>query len=140
MIKSPETVNFNNISSAASNAALAARNASDAAKQAADAAKQASDNAAIAAKAAADSATNIAIVATDTSWMKKSLTGIEDKLEQMDKNYVTAAQFMEFCNTQSDHEIRLRRLETNMGKWIGAISVIVFVVTLLGGYLVKFIK
>jgi hypothetical protein len=89
----------------------AASNATAAAKSAADAATSAADNARIAAKAAAESATAIAVVATDTSWMKKSLTGIETILEEMRNSFVTAAQHAEITKTVDNHETRLNTLE-----------------------------
>ena len=94
-------------------AAHTAENASAAALSASEAAKTAADNAMIAAKAAADSATTIAVVATDTSWMKKSLEGIEMTLDQMQKAYVTASQHLELVKRLDEHEIRLNTLETS---------------------------
>jgi len=93
------------VSSAAENAAIAAKNASDAASNA-------SHNAAIAAKAAAESATAIAVVATDTSWMKGTLVRVEAALNEMSKSFVTAIQHTEVLKRIEDHEDRLNSLET----------------------------
>lgn len=80
----------------------AARNASAAALSASEAAKSASENAAIAAKAAADSAQHIAIVMTDTSWIKESVKSIGVQLNEMTKGFVTAAQFAEVVKDVAD--------------------------------------
>jgi hypothetical protein len=117
------------VATAANNAALAAKNASEAASQA-------SQNAAVAAKAAADSATAIAVVATDTSWMKKSLTGIEATLNDMSKAFVTAVQHQEVCKNISDHEIRLTALEGANIKNVVLLSVGIGILTLLTSLIV----
>jgi hypothetical protein len=92
--------------------ANAAANASIAAREAATAAAKAAENAAIAAKAAAESATAIAVVATDTSWMKKSLSRVEESLTEMSRNFVTSAQHADVVKSIDDHETRLNSLET----------------------------
>ncbi len=92
--------------------ANAASNATEAARSAAEAASRAAENATIAAKAASDSATAIAVVGTDTSWMKKSLAGIENTLEEMRNSYITAAQHVEVLKNIADHETRINLLET----------------------------
>lgn len=120
--------------------ATAAANASAAASSAAQAANTAANNAQIAAKAAADSATAIAVVATDTSWMKKSLSGIEEKLNEMDKAFVTAAQHREVTDIQEDHEKRIRTLETRTILWLGGLALLGPIVTILIGVATKFIK
>lgn len=81
--------------SAINTATEAARNASAAALSASEAARTASENASIAAKAAADSAKNIAVVMTDTSWIKESVKSIGLQLDEMTKAYITAAQHLE---------------------------------------------
>ena len=111
--------------------ANAASNASEAARFAADAAAKAADNAAIAAKAAAESATAIAVVATDTSWMKKSLVGIETTLNDMTKVFVTSTQHMEVIKSIDDHEIRLNSLETEKTRTTVLLSIGVGILTLL---------
>lgn len=93
------------ISAAANNAAIAAKNASDAAASA-------SQNASIAAKAAAESATAIAVVATDTTWMKGTLTRVEETINEMNKAFVTATQHNEVLKILADHEVRLNSNET----------------------------
>ena len=79
-------------------------------------------------------------MATDTSWMKKSLGGIEEKLNEMDKAFVTAAQHSEVLAQLKDHEDRIRKIEDNLGKWIGAAGVIIFLITVAVSFLVKLIK
>ena len=79
------------------------------------------------------------IISNDISWMKKSLTGIEMTLAKMNDAFVTAAQHAEVCRQLEDHEKRIRKIEDNQGKWMGAIAVITFVVTIAVSFLVKFI-
>lgn len=83
----------------------AARNASAAALSASQAAKAASENAVIAAKAAADSAQNIAVVMTDTSWIKESVKSISTQLYEMTKGFVTSAQHVEVEKRIDDLEL-----------------------------------
>jgi hypothetical protein len=123
----------------AMNASQAASSAAQAAKLAADSALQASQNANVAAKAAADSATAIAVVATDTSWMKKSLTRVEETLSTMSNSFVSQADHKDVLNQLSDHETRIRTLENNMLKWMGGIAVITFIITIAVSFLLKFI-
>lgn len=92
-------------------AAHAADNAAAAALSASEAAKSASENARIAAKATAESATNIAVVATDTTWMKGALVRVEGSLNEMNKAFVTAAQHAEVIKLIADHEIRIGIME-----------------------------
>jgi hypothetical protein len=116
--------------------ATAAANASAAASSAAQAASSAANNAQIAAKAAAESATAIAVVATDTSWMKKSLSGIEQKLNEMDKAFVTASQHTEIVKIVDNHEVRLNSLETEKTRIVLLLSVATGILTLLVSLLV----
>ena len=117
--------------------ATAAAHASQAANTAATTAAAAASNAQIAAKAAADSATAIAVVATDTSWMKKSLAGIEETLGAISSDFVSNSRFLESEKNQDDMEKRLRVIEENMWKWIGSASVIGAISTTVVGYLMK---
>jgi hypothetical protein len=114
----------------------AAVNASSAANAAATAAASAAQNAAIAAKAAAESATAIAVVATDTSWMKKSLEGIEVTLNEMSKAFVTAAQHAGVLKCIDDHEARLTSLETEKTRLLVLVSVVGGILTILISLLV----
>jgi len=129
MTKPLNEVNLNNISSAANNAAQAAKSASDAASAAAS-------NAAIAAKAAAESATAIAVVATDTSWMKKSLSGIENTLEEMRNNYVTMPQHAELIKELENHENRIIILDTERTRVTVLLSIGIGILGLLVSLLV----
>jgi hypothetical protein len=88
---------------------------------------------------ASKTAESMAVIGTDIGWMKQSLVAIETKLDQMDKAFVTAAQHAEVCSEIADHETRIRKIEDNQGKWMGAIAVITFVVTIAVSFLVKFI-
>ena len=117
--------------------ATATANASQAASAAAAAAASAASNAQIAAKAAADSATAIAVVATDTSWMKKSLAGIEETLRVISSDFVSNSRFLESEKNQNDMEKRLRVIEENMWKWIGSASAIGAILTTVVSYLMK---
>jgi hypothetical protein len=127
MTKTDQTLT--NVSVAANNAALAAKNASDSALAA-------SHNAEIAAKAAAESATAIAVVATDTSWMKKSLTRVEETLNEMGKSFITYSQHQEVVKSVDDHEVRLNCLETEKTRITLLLSVSGFILTILIGLLV----
>ena len=117
--------------------ATATAHASQAANAAATAAAAAASNAQIAAKAAADSATAIAVVATDTSWMKKSLAGIEETLRVISSDFVSNSRFLESEKNQNDMEKRLRVIEENMWKWIGSASAIGAILTTVVSYLMK---
>jgi exo-beta-1,3-glucanase (GH17 family) len=117
-------INLNNISSAANNAAQAAKSASDAASAAAS-------NAAIAAKAAAESATAIAVVATDTTWMKKSLSGIENTLEEMRNQYVTMSQHAEVVKILDSHEKAIEDLQTEKTRTAVLLSIGIGILSLL---------
>lgn len=125
--------NSNAVIAAASHAA---ENASAAALSAAEAARTAAGNAAIAAKAAADSATTIAVVATDTSWMKKSLEGIELTLNEMNKAFVTSAQHAEVIKRLDEHEIRLVNVETSNTRSTVLLSIGIGILSLLTSLLI----
>jgi len=58
----------------------------------------------------------IAIVGNNVEWMKKSLSTIEGKLNEMDKAFVTAAQHAEVIKSIDDHETRINGLESNNTK------------------------
>lgn len=130
---SEEEKNATQIALQASNAAA---NASSAASSAANAASQAATNAQIAAKAAADSATAIAIVATDTSWMKKSLARVEDTLSTISNSFVSIADHQAGLQLVSDHEKRLTSLETEKTKTTVLISVGIGLMSLLTSIIV----
>ena len=89
----------------------AAVNASEAAHRAAEAAATAAENATVAVKSASDSAIAINGVATDTSWVKKSLERVEITLNEMQKAFVTSAQHAEVLKRLDDMEPRLTKLE-----------------------------
>jgi hypothetical protein len=72
--------------------------------------------------------------------MKNSLAKIEEKLNTMDKAFVTAAQHIEVCNELEDHEKRIRGIETNILKWMGAISVVTSLLTIGVAIALKVIK
>ena len=123
-------------SSIIASASHAAENAASAAASAAEAAKTAANNAAVAAKAAADSATAIAVVATDTSWMKKSLEGIEVTLNEMNKAFVTAVQHADVLKQLADHEIRIKAGENTDTRITVMLSLGITVMSLLVSLLV----
>jgi hypothetical protein len=118
------------------NIALAANNAAAAAKAASEAASSAAANAVVAAKAAADSATAIAVVATDTSWMKKSLAGIEQTLDEMRNAYVSTSQHNEVLRQLENHEQRLNGLETEKTRVTVLLATGIGILTLLVSLLV----
>lgn len=123
---------INIASQIALSASNAAANASNAANAAAEAAAQAASNAQISAKAASDSATAIAVVATDTSWMKKSLTRVEEQLNSITNSFVSKSDHLEVLDQLDDHEKRLRCLEverTRITVLLGIASAIMSVLT-----------
>jgi len=101
----------------------AAENAAAAALSASNAARTAADNAAIAAKAAAESATAIAVVATDTSWMKKSLEGIELTLNEINKAFVTSVQHEEVLKKLDNHENRINNIEDSNARLLVLVGI-----------------
>ncbi len=111
--------------------ANAAADASAAAKAAAASAAEAARIAQVASKAAADSATAIAVVATDTSWMKKSLAGIEKTLDEINKAFVTAAQHAEVLKRLDEHDKKIDRLKSSNTKNMVLLGIGTSLVTLL---------
>ena len=111
-----------------------------AAETAAKAADLATTTAATAVALATKTAETTGIISNDISWMKKSLTGIEVTLAKMNDAFVTAAQHSEVVRVIEDHEARIRKIEDNLGKWIGAAGVIIFLITVAVSFLVKLIK
>jgi len=107
-------------------------------------ANKANDLAVTAIKTASDLATKTAetssAINTNMEWMKKSLEGIESKLNEMDKAFVTSSQHRDVLIVQKDHEDRLRKMEDNQGKWLGAIAIITFIISMLIPYLLKLLK
>ena len=73
---------------------------------------------------AVTAAANAATVQNDITWMKKSLTGIEQTLKDMNSAFVTQSAFQDTANTTTDHEKRLRTIEENMWKWIGIFTIL----------------
>ena len=131
-MKTKET-NTTVIISAATNAA---QNAAAAALSAVEASKEAAVNASVAAKAAADSATAIAIVATDTSWMKGTLSRVEATLNEMSKAFVTAAQHTEVLKRLDEHEERINKLDSSNIRQTLLLSVGTAILSLLVGLMV----
>jgi hypothetical protein len=111
-----------------------------AAETAAKAADLATTTAATAVALATKTAETTGIISNDISWMKKSLTGIEVTLAKMNDAFVTAAQHAEVIRVQEDHEERLRKIEDNQGKWMGAIAVITFVISIGVSFFIKLIR
>ena len=103
-------------------------------------AAKATDVANIAAKTAADLAAKTAesngIINTNMEWIKKSLSGIETKLETMDKAFVTAAQHLELVAKVAEHEKRINSLETNNTRMTVLLSIGISILTLLTSLLI----
>ncbi len=112
---------YNNNSSAAASAAAAGNTAT------------------AAALAASKASEAIATISTDLSWMKKSLSGIEQTLKEMSGVFVSTTIFSENQKMTDDHETRIRSIENNMGKWMGAIGVITFIITIAVSYILKMV-
>ncbi len=88
---------------------LATRLASETASKAADLATATANTAVTLASKTAES---IAAITTNIDWMKQSLSGIESKLNEMDKAFVTAAQHLDVTKELETHENRINTLET----------------------------
>lgn len=71
------------------------------------------------------------IINTNMEWIKKSLSGIEIKLETMDKAFVTSSQHVELCSKVSDHETRLNTLETSHTRTTVLVSIGIGILTIL---------
>ena len=99
--------------------------------------------AATASKTAADLATETAKTTTriDTNmvWMMKSLESIELKLSEMARVFITSSQHQEVLTVQADHEQRIRKLEKDLYKWLGAVAVITFIISMLMPSILKLI-
>ena len=86
---------------------------------------------------ATKTAATTAEIRTNIEWMKNSLLGIENKLNEMTNIYVTKLDFDVVAKLQKDHEDRMRVLETAMWKWIGTASVVSFVIATIVTFLMK---
>jgi hypothetical protein len=83
---------------------------------------------------ATKTAETTAIISNDISWMKKSLIGIENKLNEMDKAFVTSTQHAEVLRVQEDHENRIRSNETSITRiltWGSALILLLGIVEFL---------
>lgn len=100
-------------------------------KQTNDINANAANNAQIAAKTAADSAIVISTVANDVGWMKQSLAKIEQKLDQMDKAFVTAAQHAEVLKRLDDQQTQIEDLKTERTRVAVLLSIGIGILTLL---------
>lgn len=69
---------------------------------------------------------SIAVMATDISYIKESIKGIEATLKIMDGNFVKKDDLKEMIKIDDDHEKRIRRMETWGFTAIGALAVIQF--------------
>lgn len=98
-------------------------------------AQKAADVANTAVKVASDLASKTAesngIINTNMEWIKKSLSGIEVKLETMDKAFVTASQHTELTNKVTDHETRINALETSHTRTTVLVSIGIGILTIL---------
>lgn len=103
-------------------------------------AQKAADVANTAVKVATDLASKTAesngIINTNMEWIKKSLSGIETKLETMDKAFVTAAQHQEVLVAIANQELRISTLQSNNTRLTVLLSVGTGILTLLISLLV----
>jgi hypothetical protein len=88
---------------------IATKLASETAQKASDLARQTADTAV---SLATKTAETTAVINTNIEWMKKSLTSIEIKLNEMDKAFVTYSQHADVLKELADHETRINGLET----------------------------
>jgi len=112
-----------------------------AATLAATTAAKAADLATVAATTATALATKTsettAIISNDLSWMKKSLEGIEVTLKEMSGAFVSTTTFNDNQKMTEDHETRIRGIESNMLKWMGAVSVLTATLSIGVSFLLK---
>ena len=104
--------------------------------RAAESASHAAENARIAADSAQKLATATAVMATDISWVKKSLTNIEESLKGMAGIYVTTIQHSELTKVVDNLESRTCGLETNNPRTTVMLSIGIGILTLLTSILV----
>lgn len=57
-------------------------------------------------------------------YVRRDISEIKGTLSDLKNGYVTRTDFDEHLKTDADHESRIRTLEKNMWKWIGASSII----------------
>ena len=105
-----------------------------AATLAAQTAAKAADLSSLAATTATTLATKTAettaVMSNDITWMKQSLSGIEQTLKEINGTFVTNEKFTEISKEVEDHEIRVRNVEHNTWIWAGGLAVLTVLVPL----------
>ena len=70
--------------------------------------------------------TTIALMGQDIGYIKKSIENMEASLKSIDNNFVKKEDLKEIVTIQTDHESRIRKIETRMWVAIGALAIIQF--------------
>jgi hypothetical protein len=104
---------------------------------AANAAKEAAANAAIAANVAKEAAISAAVVSTNIDYIKRDIAEIKENMKDVLGRFVTQQDFAEHIKVDVDHEERIRTIEQNMWKWIGASSVAGALISSILGVVIK---
>ena len=84
---------------------------------------------------ASKTAESNATITTNMEWIKKSLSAIEGKLNEMDKAFVTAAQHAEVLKCLDTHETRLNVLEGSNTKTMVMLTIGTGILSILVGLL-----
>jgi hypothetical protein len=108
-----------------------------AAQTAAKAADLASLAATTATALATKTAETTAVMSNDITWMKQSLSGIEQTLKEINGTFVTNERFAEVEKNVMDHEDRIRNVEHNTWIWAGGLAVLTILVPLVIKFFVK---
>jgi len=80
---------------------------------------------------ASKTAESMATITTDISWMKRSLSSIEAKLNEMDKAFVTAAQHAEVLKRLDEQQTQIEDLKTEKTRTAVLLSIGIGILTLL---------
>ena len=86
---------------------------------------------ATAAALASKTAESTAEIRTDISWMKQSLSNIQNTLKEMVGMYITKPIFDENQKMTDDHEERLRIVEQRIQIWAGGLLILSFAIPIL---------
>ena len=113
-------------------------------KSAAEAAKIAAQVAATAAEKAAsvafEASKNAGAVNTNIEYIKRDINEIKESLKAQTSCFITTQQHKEITDIASDHEKRIRVLETNMIRLITFGTAVIIVIQIIGSIIDKVIK
>lgn len=69
--------------------------------------------------------------ALNIQYIQRDILDIKTSLKEMINNFVTKEEYKLVTDSQTDHETRIRGVESNILRWGGAIAVIAFSVPIL---------